>query len=39
MGTRPRTKAKLALKARRCTKCGCLIRDRKRCKKCHKSAA
>jgi hypothetical protein len=38
MGIRPRTKAKIANKARRCTKCGALIKLRVRCKKCNKAA-
>jgi hypothetical protein len=37
MGTRPRTKAKLAKKAKRCTKCGALVTYRVRCKKCNKA--
>jgi hypothetical protein len=37
MGTRPRTKAKLAKKAKRCTKCGALVTYRVRCKKCSKA--
>jgi hypothetical protein len=36
MGTRPKTKAKLALRAKRCPKCGALVRDRSRCKRCNK---
>jgi hypothetical protein len=39
MGTRPRTKAKLAKKAKRCTKCGALVTYRVRCKKCSKAVA
>lgn len=33
---RPRTKAKLAKKLKRCTKCGAVIGVRTRCKRCHK---
>jgi predicted RNA-binding Zn-ribbon protein involved in translation (DUF1610 family) len=33
---RPRTKAKLAKKAKRCPKCGKLVAGRVRCKTCHK---
>lgn len=34
---RPRTKAKKALKQKRCTKCGRLVQWRARCKTCHKA--
>ena len=33
---RPRTKLKLARKAKRCPKCNKLVRMRVRCKTCHK---
>ena len=32
---RPRTKAKLAKKSKRCPKCGKIIRGLTRCKRCH----
>lgn len=34
---RPRTKAKIAKKLKRCTKCNALVSYRSRCKKCHKA--
>ncbi len=33
---RPRTKARIAAKLKRCSKCGKLIGNRVRCKRCHK---
>jgi hypothetical protein len=33
---RPRTKAKIAKKEKRCPKCGKLIGNRVRCKRCHR---
>lgn len=36
---RPRTKAKIAKKNKRCPKCGKLVSNRKRCKTCHKVQA
>jgi hypothetical protein len=33
---RPRTKAKIAKRQKRCPKCGVLVGARKRCKTCHK---
>jgi hypothetical protein len=36
MKSRPATKFTLALKARRCPKCGCAINNQRvRCKRCH----
>lgn len=35
MVLRPRTKAKLAKKSKRCPKCGKIVRGLKRCKTCH----
>jgi hypothetical protein len=34
---RPRTKAKIAIKTRRCAKCGALSGKRSRCKRCGKA--
>jgi len=36
---RPRTKAKIAKKQKRCTKCSALVSYRSRCKKCHKAVS
>ena len=36
---RPRTKAKIAKKMKRCTKCNALVSYRARCKKCHKAVS
>ncbi len=36
---RPRTKAKIAIKTRRCRKCGSLMGKRTRCKRCGKLKA
>ncbi|MCY2966587.1 MAG: hypothetical protein NT069_23650 [Planctomycetota bacterium] len=33
---RPRTKLKIAKRTKRCPKCGVLVRQRVRCKVCHK---
>ena len=33
---RPRTKAKIAKRQKRCSKCNALVSYRSRCKKCHK---
>jgi hypothetical protein len=35
MVLRPRTKAKLAKKTKRCSKCGRIVRAAVRCKTCH----
>ncbi len=35
MVQRPRTKAKLAKKSKRCAKCGKIVRGAVRCKTCH----
>jgi hypothetical protein len=36
MVLRPRTKAKIGKKLKRCPKCNALVTYRKRCKRCHK---
>ncbi|QDU37079.1 hypothetical protein Mal4_13820 [Maioricimonas rarisocia] len=36
MVARPRSKAKIAKRSKRCEKCGALIGRQTRCRKCHK---